>query len=208
MSTFNQNRVWHSFLKNASPLVVQFTNGVQDSKFNPEEKIAYFRVRGDSTDGYYLVIENDTIVSRIESVPSNRWVKVQATGSSEDADLVVTDQGPVSSSESRSTSTDYDEGTVVGNYRHCLIAAVDLVREASDEEIQKSLLENLPSIAATLFIQWQRTNFKVPLTAEMAVQASTEAEEPLESDVVVDEEDDGTDSNPEGETEKKKKLPF
>ena len=53
--TFKNNRVWHSYLKNKSPIVIQFKGAPMDSKHS-DTRIVFFEVRGDPHDKYYYEV--------------------------------------------------------------------------------------------------------------------------------------------------------
>lgn len=202
MATFTNKKVWHSNLKFASPLVVQFTSDLMDSKYDEDQRIVFFKVRGDPTDGYYLVIENDTIADRISKLGKSRdWFKVTATGQSESADIAI--QTANVTTDDKSSSQSYGAETIFENYVTCLNAADEAIK-ASDlpSKIKGALrAESLSSIAASLFIQWDRKQYLVPLTPSML--------EPETPDVVEVDDDDGqAPSDDDDESSSGDDLPF
>lgn len=88
-ATFKNQTVYHSWLKQVSPIVLRFVTKPADSKYRDKPRWVAFRVRGDvGEDGkerkYTLNIENPLIEEKIKATQLKRWVTVTATGGSED----------------------------------------------------------------------------------------------------------------------------
>ncbi len=187
MGTFKNKKVWHSNLKYASPLVVTFTTDILPSKYKKGEEIVFFNIRGEPEASHYLVIESETVKKRLEKVvPTlDKWVRVTAENSGDEADLIIEsvddESTPPSETEGKSPArVSFGNASIAENYSVCLKAAYDLV-DAVDYATaaqKKDLFANLSSIAASLFIQWDRKNYMVPLTeVEMPAVVSVEVDD-------------------------------
>lgn len=97
-ATFKQQTVYHSWLKQASPLVLRFVTKPAESKYKSKPKWVAFRIRGDVDENgkerkYTLNLENARIEEKVANTQLKRWVKVTATGGSEDdpgsADILI-----------------------------------------------------------------------------------------------------------------------
>ncbi len=187
MGTFKNKKVWHSNFKYASPLVITFTSGIMESKYKKGEEIVFFTIRGEPDSQHYLVIESEQVRKRIEQVAPtlDKWVKVTGDGQGDEADIVIQsiedDSAPSSKVNGNIPARiSYDTGSIVGNYSECLKAAHSLVDEADyvTAAQKKALFENLNSVAASLFIQWDRKNYMVPLSeVEMPAVVSVEVDD-------------------------------
>lgn len=191
---FNQNKVWHSYFKTASPLVIRFTSEVRESDYTPGQEFVYFEMRnnpvpeGEKGGNLYLVIENDTVKSRIESTPLRQWVQVTAIGGGREddappADLIIEAvkgmdyeaPRPVTSAAA-TTRQRFGAVDIESNYQMAFEAALRVIHNADYPRGWKgkmtddpaSLMEHARQIATTMFIQWSNTGFSVPLTEDMA----------------------------------------
>lgn len=194
MGLFTQKKVWHSYLRAKSPVVLRFKGPVVQSKFldNTGEypNIIYFEVKGDPTDGYYYFIENDDVLEYLRSnAQPGEWVKLTATGGSTDEHQI--DLQPAGGDDentgqylskglpAKSVSVDarpmYGSGVVAEDYEACLVEAVRMVNEhligTNKEAISKSpeafatLASVTKEIATTMFINWSNNRYETPLSS-------------------------------------------
>lgn len=165
--TFPNKGVYQSHLREQSPVVIKFTGDIQPSKFDDDRLVVPFKVRGDNTT-YWLNIENDTIQSEVEATQQDQFVEVNATGNRDDARLNIespntggADRG--GSRAAQASADSYGRGSVVENYR-AVLEAVRGLPGAVDAE--GDLTPMGQDHAATVFIQWTRTDFMMPLVQE------------------------------------------
>lgn len=199
---FSQNKVWFSHLKtvsNPDPIVMKFTSPVTDSKYDMGQdedtgydyRMCWFEARGDDPDASrYLVIDSQALEDAVNEVPRNQYVKLQATNSGEDAPL---SWEPVKGGSGRSyAARSFDEGgyappTVLEAYGAALAAAGALVPDADLSDYEAESLRQ--KHAATMFIQWQKTGFDVPLAPVEDTEDDGQGDvddEPTEPTVVED----------------------
>lgn len=94
---FTQKKVWHSHMRNHSPLVVRFKTGVLASQYlkDPELRIMYFDAAGqdpddpdrmivDPLEGKYYVIDDAGVREALEQVQSDQWVVLTCGGGKDD----------------------------------------------------------------------------------------------------------------------------
>lgn len=174
---FKNNRVWHSFLKNASPIVIRFKGAPMESKHNDED-IVFFEVRGDTHDKYYYVVENGMIEELIaDDVPHGEWIKCTFDGMKSDATMSFEAAGsstnatkdfprPDGKEYSRPAERSLSTGNIVDDYSLCVDAAKQIIMDKLGVAVMT--VEAAPTVqamAATLYINWSYTKFTKPLTA-------------------------------------------
>lgn len=175
---FPNNKVYHSYLKNASPLVIRFRSPPKESDYTDDE-IIYFDVKGDRHDKYYYQIENDAILDKLSSAPIGSWIKATFTGAKDDADFsydTVSDSEAADATRSlrtaASSSDSLSSGNIADDYRECIKLARDIVAKElgldDSESLGTDALAVVQSMAATIYINWQKSNFTMPLYAGMA----------------------------------------
>lgn len=165
--TFENKGVYHSRLREKSPIVLKFTGEIQTSKFDDTKEVVPFEVRGDGTT-YWLTVDNDGIRDEINAVQQGQYVQVNADGTYEDARLNITDPNTGGGDRGGSQAVEgggmsHSRGSVKENYRAVLEAVRDL-DGAVDED--GNLTPMGQDHAATVFIQWTRTDYTMPLTQE------------------------------------------
>jgi len=189
MPFFNQQKVWHSFIKSRSPMVMRFKNPPLVSQYKDDDGnypwIIYFQVRGDDpgTD-YYYAIESEDILEQLRALDYGQWYSVTASGgpdgqtldiqtasASQEDDAVKGGGG--GSSKQQYHSESLSTGYIVGDYMRCVEEAKGVARDigAQDPAITQA-------IAATLYINWSKTGFRAPLSAEDAPDREYTDEEP------------------------------
>lgn len=170
--TFDQNRIYHSYLKAFSPIVVRFTSDVRESDYDGH--IRWFEVRGDDHDGYYYQVENDEIRQYLEDeVPTGEWIKLVASGDGREgtADMEVHPaDGPDTSYSSPSQGGSGGGGNEPRLGPDNILDQYDLVLEKAKERFPEVMLDDDGELtevgarlATTLYIQWSRTGRKAPL---------------------------------------------
>ena len=171
MPTFSQKRVWHSFLKSKSPLVISLKGEPQESKYG-DNPIVYFEVRGDDFDGYYYEIESPEVNEIIENTPKREWLTVTASGGKDNQHIAFSKAsgGPVTSNKPGMpmVDKDYSTGNISGDYQRCLSEARGIALEWADDFDSPIPAEAIHAMAATMFIQWSYTKFRRPLNADDA----------------------------------------
>jgi len=176
MGLFSQKKVWHSYLKRASPVVLRWKGAPVLSKYDEgDQYLAYFEVQGDPTDGYYYYIESEDVLNQLRNAPYKQWVRVTATG--DNADTHVLDMVPYDgatpesqtglSVTPRSTGgaqkPDFSTGFIADDYAKCLLAASNLAAMGPLDTDDPTVIQ---AVAATLYISWSRTGFTVPLASD------------------------------------------
>lgn len=174
--TFKYNKVYHSYLKNSSPIVLQFKGPVKPSDYNDDD-IAFIAVRGDDHDKYYLIVENEDYLALVDEVPKKQWLKCTFTGEKETATFTweetdFTDAPPATSTSSGSSSSGQRK---VGNYQHNYLACVNVAKDIVKEEFEYSD-ELVKDIATTLFINWSYSGFRDSLTPGSVVSGDLDSE--------------------------------
>lgn len=86
--TFDKQTVYHSYLRDASPVVVKFKKHVQKSKYKDRLPWVPFNVKGDPTD-YTYQVENDRIADILNRVPLNVWVKATFIAGEDNGDVAL-----------------------------------------------------------------------------------------------------------------------
>lgn len=169
--TFSQAKVWHSFLKARSPIVMRFKSDPIDSKYD-DGKFVYFQVRGDETDSYYYPIETEEILQVIEGAEKGHWYKVTASGGPDGQSLTLEEAPTSSTTGGASVDQSYSTGYIVGDYVRCLEEAIPLVEEflgiSYRDGVESASL--VKDIATTLYINWSHTRFMRPLNADDTAQ--------------------------------------
>jgi len=202
MSTFDKTGVYHSKLRNASPITVMFTKGVLPSKFQskqegapPNPPFAPFLVQGDENN-YTYTVENEACEAAIRATPTGVWVQLVATGAKDDAELLITlPDGMEPPAETPGvqpqTATSGRPGTPVAYpapvrpasvseaYSEALRAARD-VRIQYEEEFGEDLDEATRTIAASILINSERSNWTLP----MRIVPPPDPDDPAEVDMV------------------------
>jgi len=165
MRTFSQSKVWHSFLKAKSPLVIRFKGDPMESKYGTDP-IVYFEVRGDEGDSYYYNIEDASILEQIEELDKGLWYKVTAGGGQDGQFLKVEVATEQSGAPLRRGEDNYSTGNIVDDFALCLDHALDLVKDKLG--VAPKTVEGAPvvqAMAATLYINWSHSRFLKPLSA-------------------------------------------
>lgn len=183
MPFFSQQRVWHSFLKSRSPVVMRFKNPPLMSKYKDndgnDQWLIYFTVRGDEPgEDYYYNIEDAEILDKLRNVDYSKWYSVTAGGgldAKQTLEIVeASDQSAgaprqVSSGGGASHGGDsFSTGYIVDDYRRCVEEAGVIAASAPLDTTDATVIQ---SIAATLYINWSRTNFRVPLSASARLES-------------------------------------
>lgn len=172
MAFFSKKGVWHSYLKAQSPVVVRFKNPPIVSKYpnreGEDQWVVYFQVRGDSSpEDYYYYIEDDEILEKLNNVEYGTWYSVSAGGGKDGQWLNIEPAGE-STNAVKASGPSYDDsysaGYISGDYVKCLEEAKGIAGTVLDTE-DPSVIQ---SIAATLYINWSKSGFRVPLNADDA----------------------------------------
>jgi hypothetical protein len=92
--TFTKQSLYHSDLREASPLTVRFRTGVEASQFRGRGHFVGLSIAGDDTD-YTYSIENERIRAFLEQVLSQdpdatTWYRLHASGKKDAAQLELT----------------------------------------------------------------------------------------------------------------------
>lgn len=174
--TFKNNKVWHSNLKYASPIVLRF-KGAPFKSQHSNDMIVFFEVRGDPHDKYYYVCENEMIVDQIaDDIAHGVWLQATFDGMKAEATLEVK---PASESSAPSSGgrtvrgaapeKSYSTGSVVGDWLLCLeqakIIAKDELGVAPKADVPSASVTK--EIATSLYISWKDTRFLKPLVDSM-----------------------------------------
>jgi hypothetical protein len=170
---FKYNKVYHSYLKHQSPIVIRFRSPVRKSDYN-DDLIAFMDVRGDTNDKYYYITESAEIRDEIGKIPVNEWVKAEFAGSDDTAVIAWELAGDTGNSDdainsypSENVTGSFGGASIKDNYINCIQVAKDIVAvEFPDAE--DTLVKD---IATTLYINWSHTGFKVSLDGAAPVEA-------------------------------------
>lgn len=182
MSTFKQKKVYHSYLKQASPLVMQFRSQPLESKYQEGQWVMYFGVRGDSTDGYYLLLENDSIRETLQNAVGQGWTKVEASGSGDDAEVRLSQPENVASEASGGPSNGRTASALYTSIPEAYAACLDAAEMAVSEWLDRTTLgksndtirlQLAKDVATTFFINMSGTS-SIPLDPEVVQEAEPE----------------------------------
>jgi hypothetical protein len=178
MATFSQKKVWHSHLKQKSPIVIRWRGTPRQSDFGDYLQ-AYFDVRNDSEEGYYYVCEDEGITQQIEEAEKDVWLVVTAAGGKDgqvmdirpdDGTTAVQNEGAEAPRQARGT---YTSGSIIGDYGACFNVAqqfVDARLPVFVDTLDRFGLAK--EMATTFYIQWSKSGFAVPLVPESQVEVT------------------------------------
>jgi len=161
---FDRKSVWHSELRNASPLVLKFSGDPMDSKYDVgttdgyAHKVIGFDTRGDDTRRWYI-IESPDIENTLKRAPKNEWIEVRASWSG-DSQTIEWDRA--SGSVQRETTSD-TSGHSTGNIKDDYLLCIEAARDLPGSDDTATLLAN----ARHLHGQWVRMGVSTPLTHDM-----------------------------------------
>ena len=177
MPTFSQKKVWHSHLKQKSPIRLKF-RGIprnDDGSCKKSEYGDYYQafieVAGDDKDDYYYVCEDEHIKDAILEAPQDVWVIVTAAGGKDSQHLdIKADDGTavVVSGDSKPTKTQRDRGSfapdsLLEGYTGCFQLAERFIDERLAGELDTERFNLIKELGTTFYIQWARGGFSVPL---------------------------------------------
>lgn len=174
-ATFPKKTVYHSALRNAGPLTVAFTSEVKESQYRGKPPYVEFKVQGDDST-YQYNVENEGIAALIKDLPRNEWIEVQAEGTKEEADLLVTrdihspkagsgDPPPAPARRQAATPPpppDSNGDSLALTFWRCLDVSASLCDQFKQKH-GREMTENDRSIAISLAIEVHRGN-KLPLS--------------------------------------------
>jgi hypothetical protein len=165
-NVFSQKKVYHSFIKKRSSLVIKFNGEPRQSDFS-EDWMIYFDIRGDPEGAYYYHIENDAILEQLRGVEKDVWFLVTAIGQGESATLELgeptkgadVERSGTTRATSRATEDSYFSESLASDYLAALIASQEVVtpvliegKDLTDEAV----CHLTKDIASSLFIQFYR----------------------------------------------------
>jgi len=190
MGLFSQKKVWHSYLKHASPVVLKFKGQPVLSKYaepGVDQYLAYFDVQGDDTEGYYYFVESEDVLRQLQTTTYGQWVRVSASGDSAEnhyldiqpageGDAVPVDQIRARSVQSvaKNQQPNYSSGFITEDYLKCVEEAVAIAGSDFMGTDDPSVIQ---SIAATLYINWSHTRFSIPLAPSDVEKVDVQDEE-------------------------------
>jgi hypothetical protein len=193
MATFNQKKVWHSHLKQKSPIVLRWKGVPRDADGTPRKSDygdyyqAFFEVRNDDEDGYYYVCEDESILETILAVPEDVWTIVTAAGGKDSQVLdIKTDDGSVVNASVGETPQSkggtprqskrgaYTSGALIVDYTACFDAAQEFVDERLSGEDSIERFNLIKELGTTLYIQWSKGGFSQPIYPEAVPEPPAE----------------------------------
>lgn len=200
MSTWDKKGIYHSQWRSASPITVMFTKGVLPSTFPvkegapPNPPFAPFMLQGDDTP-YTYTIENDACAEAIKNIPTGIWVQVVALGGKDDATLEITlpdgyeaAEGtpgvqahvPASQPGASTVYTPPVRPESVAEAYAAALRAARTVRTEYEDEFGEELDEATRTMAVTILINSERSNWTMP----MIVIPPPDPDDPAEADMV------------------------
>ena len=190
MSTFSQKKVWHSHLKQKSPIRIRWKGVPRDADGTPRKSDygdyyqCFFEVAGDDEDGYYYVCEDESILEDILTQSEEAWTIVTAVGGKDSQALDIrADDGSVqdvapSVGAARPTKKQanrgaYSAGSLMVDYTACFEAAQEFIDERLPGEQSVEIFNITKELATTLYIQWSKGGFSVPIYPEAPAETVT-----------------------------------
>ncbi len=179
---WGKKTIYHSELRKESPVKLMFTIGVQTTKYADRQDYAPFRLPDDSME-YTYQIENDACADAIRAAPMNTWLLVTAEGVGEEKaqlNIRALDGGKPKPNKGKPATGRYKGDappSVEEGMRRCLVVA-DRLRAWFTEEHERPMEPMDKELAATLYINWERSGFSMHLGADEQAAADADEEDP------------------------------